>query len=66
MVTKSPHVTDHALLRFLERVRGFSFVKERAEIQKICGGIENGTIKAHGCRFEIENWTVITVYAYPL
>jgi hypothetical protein len=58
---KNPHVTDHALRRYLERVRGFKFDKEVSQIQDICRGVENGTVKAFGHRFEIENWVVITI-----
>ncbi len=57
----SPDVTVHALLRYLERVRGFNFDKERREIEDICRGVISGTVKKHGCRFEITNGKVITV-----
>lgn len=56
------HVTHHALLRYLERVRGFKFDRERAEIQRIvssCG--QNGTVKFEGHSFEVKNGAVITV-----
>lgn len=55
------HVTHHALVRFLERVRGFKFDREVAEIKTICAGIENGHVKAQGCVFEVKNGAVITV-----
>ena len=54
-------VTDHALLRFLERVRGFDLSKERWEIAEICRGVTNGTVKKHGHRFEVKDGSVITV-----
>jgi len=60
-VADDVHVTLHALMRFLERVRGFNFDKERAEIKKICAGVTNGVVKAHGCRFEVKEGNVVTV-----
>ena len=60
-MSKFLYVTDHALLRVLERIRGFSFAKEKAEIQRICAGVQNGTVRAHGHRFEIENGSVVTI-----
>ena len=61
MTGKNPHVTDHALRRFLERVRGFNFDREVSQIQDICRGVHNGTVKALGHSFEIENGCVITI-----
>jgi len=58
---KQVHITEHALVRYLERVRGFSFEKEKEELRKICGSIDNGTIKVHGHRFEIKNGSLITI-----
>lgn len=54
-------VSDHALLRYLERVRGFKFDREKEEIKKICAGTANATVKAQGCLFEVVNGTVVTV-----
>lgn len=60
-MTTPLHITDHALLRYLERVRGFSFDREIADIRKICGSISSGTVKAHGCVFEIDSGRLITI-----
>lgn len=64
-MSKKPYepfrVTDHALLRYLERVRGFGFDKERAEIAKICAGMDTGAVLAHGCRFEVKNGVLVTI-----
>ncbi len=60
--TPLPSVTDHALLRYLERVRGFKFERERSKIRDICRGVENGTVKFSGCLFEVKNGHVITVH----
>ena len=54
-------VTDHALIRYLERVRGFKFDKEIAEIRRICGEAMNAAVKSHGCIFEVKDGSVITV-----
>jgi hypothetical protein len=60
------HVTHHALVRFLERVRGFKFDKEIAEIRRICASCgPNGTVKAQGCVFEVKNGNVVTVAPDP-
>ena len=55
------HITEHALLRYLERVRGFSFDKEREAIREICKGTLNGTVKAVGHQFEIRNGRLLTI-----
>lgn len=60
-MTKQVHITEHALFRYLERVRGFSFEREKAEIRKICGTIQNGTVKHGGCHFEIVNGRLVTI-----
>ena len=62
-MTKPPRVTDHALCRWLERVRGFNLDRDRAEIQRICSGMTNGTIKFDSHFFEIENNCVVTITA---
>jgi hypothetical protein len=54
-------VSDHALLRYLQRVRGFKFDKEIAEIRKIVGTLRDGTVKAHGCLFKVKDGTVISI-----
>jgi hypothetical protein len=54
-------VTDHALVRFLERVRGFKFDRERNEIAKTCAGVENGSVKAYGCIYEVKDGSVVTI-----
>jgi hypothetical protein len=61
MTTPAPTVTDHALIRYLERVRGFSSDRERSQIRDICRGVQTGTVKAFGCNFEVEGGRVITV-----
>lgn len=55
------HITEHALLDYLERVRGFSFDKEREEIRKICKDTTTGTVKAAGHQFEIRDGRLITI-----
>jgi hypothetical protein len=55
------HITHHALIRYLERVRGFNFDKEKDAIRKICGAVVNGTVKAEGCVFEIKDGRLVTI-----
>jgi hypothetical protein len=54
-------ITDHALLRYLERVRGFSFNREKQAILEICRGVQHGRVKKDGCVFEVRNGTLITI-----
>lgn len=61
MTKGTPHVTDHALIRYLERIRGFKFDREVAEIRRICAAVQNGRVKAHGCLFVVKDGYVITV-----
>ena len=60
-MTKPLRVTDHCLIRWLERVRGFNLDRDRREIQEICAGMTSGTVKSHGHYFEIENNAVVTI-----
>lgn len=54
-------VSDHALVRYLERVRGFKFDREAEEICRICGNVTNGRVKSNGCIFEIKDGCLISV-----
>jgi hypothetical protein len=60
-MSKPVHITHHALVRYLERVRGFKFDREIAEMRRICAGVTNGTVKAHGCVFEVKDGCLVTV-----
>jgi hypothetical protein len=55
------HITEHALLRYLQRVRKFDFRQEVKEIENICHGVTTGTVKKHGCLFEVVDGSVITI-----
>jgi hypothetical protein len=55
------HITHHALIRYLERVRGFKFAREIAELQKICAGTTNGHVRLDGHVYEVRNGNLITV-----
>jgi hypothetical protein len=55
-------ISDHAMLRWIERVRGFDLTKDRAEIQELLKLVGNdGTLKAHGHLFEVQNGRLITI-----
>ena len=54
-------VTDHALLRYLERVRGFKFDRERREIEEICRGVTTARVKKEGFTYEVRNAYVVTI-----
>jgi hypothetical protein len=59
----SPPVTDHALVRYLERAKGFDMEAVRKHIAELCAnGVRVGAncIRAEGVKFEIENGRVIT------
>jgi hypothetical protein len=56
-------VTDHAVLRYLERVKGFDVEAVRTHIALVCTpGHAAGAncIKAEGVKFEITNNAVVT------
>lgn len=63
--SKEPvHVTDHAVLRYLERVIGLNIDVVRDHIAGICAApaaFGVSAVRAEGVRFEITNNTVITV-----
>jgi hypothetical protein len=47
-------VTNHCLVRFIERVRGFDLSEERRTIETICSiGISDGSVKSNGFIYEI-------------
>ena len=48
-------ISDHALIRWLERVRGFTF----EDLLRSVG--DRGTLKAFGHTFEAENGVLITI-----
>lgn len=61
---KKVHATDHALLRYLERVRGIDVEAIRAHIEKTCeGAAAMGASYVHteGVKFAIVNHNVTTV-----
>lgn len=59
-----PRCTDHAVLRYLERVKGFNIESIRAHILQICApAIEAGatSVRVEGAVFELDHGCVITV-----
>lgn len=57
-------VTDHAIVRYLERCKGVDVEAIRAHIWKICEpGVRMGAtcIRAENVKFEFANGTVVTV-----
>lgn len=61
---KLPHVTDHCLVRYLERAKGFDVEAVRRHIAQLCAPyVDTGaqTIHAEGVRFELGTGKVITV-----
>jgi len=57
-------VTEHAVVRYLERAMGFNIEAVREHIAGICGGAAAAgavCVRAEGLRFEIANNTVTTV-----
>lgn len=62
-----PRVTDHALLRYLQRVKGLDVEAIRRHIEDICSG--NGgasSIKAEGVRFALTQGGQVVVSATPV
>lgn len=61
---KRPHVTDHAVVRFLEQARGVDVDAIRDEIARLCrDGLDRGAcgVQVDGVEFRIENGTIVTV-----
>lgn len=57
-------VTDHSVLRYLERVQGQPIDKVRAHIAQVCAAsaaLGATCVRAEGVRFEIVNNRVVTV-----
>lgn len=62
--TQPIHVTDHAVLRYMERCYGFNMELVRAHIADVCAGpaaFGASAVRAEGVKFEIDNNRVITV-----
>lgn len=56
-------VTDHCVLRYLERVQGQPIEAVRDHIRKLCEGpaaLQAKCVRAEGVRFEIQNNHVVT------
>lgn len=61
---KRPSVSDHAVIRYLERAKGIEMDVIRAEIALICKrGLETGAcgVLAGGLEYRIEGGVVVTV-----
>lgn len=57
-------VTDHAVLRYLERVQGQPIEQVREHIRKTCeaaAALKATCVRAEGARFEIVDNRVVTV-----
>jgi hypothetical protein len=57
------HVTDHAVLRYLERAKGLDVDAVRRHIAEVCTGPAAAgalCVKTEGVKFEMQNGKVIT------
>lgn len=64
MSKKLPHVSDHAVLRFLERVQGIHVETVRRHIENLCAAaVAAGatSLRADGHAFEFRNGAVVTI-----
>ena len=61
---QSPRVSDHAVIRYLERKHGFSFEKVRKELltPEVVRAMDAGAdgVKVNGCTLKIKGRTVAT------
>lgn len=56
------HVSDHALIRYCERVKGFDMEAIRQHIAGLCKGVRLArSVKTEGFEFVIKNRVVVTV-----
>lgn len=64
-LSKEPiRVTDHAVVRYLERAMGLNVDVVREHILAVCGGAAAFgavSVRAEGLRFEIKNGAICTV-----
>ena len=63
-MTRRPYVTDHALLRYLERVYGFNLAAYRREVEgAVAEAVTLGAcgLVRGGFRYVIEDFRVVTV-----
>lgn len=61
---KTPRVTDHAILRYLERAKGVDVEAVRRHIEEICAGpmVAGATsVRAEGVKFCFAGAAVVTV-----
>lgn len=61
---KAPRVTDHAVLRYLERVRGFDVESVRAHIAITCAAAASAgaaSLRAESVKFVITGGAVVTI-----
>lgn len=59
---RGPRVTDHAVLRYLERVQGFDVEAVRRHVKKVCAGVVTArSVLAEGHAFIIKSGAVVTV-----
>lgn len=61
MKQKQIHISDHGLVRYLERVRGFDLDREREAIRKICGNAQEARVKIDGHIFIVERGILVSV-----
>ncbi|MBN2740032.1 MAG: hypothetical protein JXR35_03925 [Rhodobacteraceae bacterium] len=63
-MSKHPRITDHAVIRYLERVKGIDMDALRHEIgQLVARGYVQGAcgVRVSGFNYRIENGVVVTV-----
>lgn len=64
MKREKVRVTDHAVLRYMERGQGFNIEAVRKHIQDVCepvAAVGGSALKAEGVKFAITNNAVTTV-----
>lgn len=64
MTTRKPHISDHAMLRYLERVVGIDVQSHRHEVEAIVAqAVELGAcgLVHDGWRYAIDDFRIVTV-----
>lgn len=64
-MARRPHVTDHALLRYLERVYGFNIDAYRREVEAtVAQAVELGAcgLVRNGFRYAMDEHRVVTIH----
>lgn len=67
LASQKPTITEHAILRYLERIKGIDLEEIKQEIltekvSKMIDSLESGTYHVNGYSIKVINKSIVTVY----